>query len=133
MSKASNVHPGHYKVAGRGRQGEGLLQEEQKRAYVDQRESVRRSTSEEQAGIPSWEATPPNLETTNELPPSDAKPLKKTRKRASRNGKTRGMRNASAKRTARARPAARRKAGARKAPMKSKRARSARTARSRRA
>ena len=110
MSKASNVHPGHYKVAGRGRQGEGLLQEEQKRAYVDQRESVRRFNSEEQAGIPNWEATPPNLETTADPAPTPVKSAKKARTPAKKSlTKRNGTRRAAPRRATRPRSLARRK------------------------
>jgi hypothetical protein len=61
MSKAINVQTGHYKVAGRGRQGEGLLQEQQKRAYAGQREAIRTEAAQEHAGVPVWESTPPKL------------------------------------------------------------------------
>jgi hypothetical protein len=87
MSKVSNVHSGHYKTAGRGRQGEGLLQEQQKRAYVTQRESMRVAGNEEQAGIPTWEATPPNLETEAE-PESSPKQLAKRVKKPAKRAKT---------------------------------------------
>ena len=34
MSRKINVNPDHYKVAGRERQGESIIQERQKRAYT---------------------------------------------------------------------------------------------------
>ena len=33
MSRHINVNPGHYKVAGRERQGEDIIQAQQKQAY----------------------------------------------------------------------------------------------------
>jgi len=78
MSKGNSAYPGHYKVAGRGRQGDGLLQQEQKQAFVAQRESVRLAEIQEHAGAPAWEATPPNLETASEPVAAAPKPRKKT-------------------------------------------------------
>ena len=37
MSKNSNVNPGHYKVAGRDRQGEAIVQAEHKATYATQK------------------------------------------------------------------------------------------------
>jgi hypothetical protein len=110
MSKVSNVHSGHYKVAGRGRQGEGLLQEQQKRAFVTQRESARVQGNEEQAGLPAWEVTPPNLETEAE----PAAPARKTSKKRPKRAKT-----AKRKATARRRPVVTRKRPARQSGARS--------------
>ena len=123
MSKGSNVHPGHYKVAGRGRQGEGLLQEEQKRAYIDQRESTRRAGNEEQAGIPTWEATPPNPVVENESADAKAAPRKrvKTMRKSTRvtaRRKSAPKRQTAAKRRTATKPkmAAKRKTAAKRTP-----------------
>jgi len=74
------------------------LQEEQKRAYAGQRESVRRNDNQEHAGVPVWEATPPNLEV--ETTPASA-PAKRSRKKT--------IAKAPAKKTAKRTAAARRK------------------------
>jgi hypothetical protein len=62
MSRNINVNPGHYKVAGRERQGEAIHQSSQKGAYTQQRQEARREAIEFEAGPPAWETTPPNLE-----------------------------------------------------------------------
>jgi hypothetical protein len=51
MSRNINVNPAHYKVAGRERQGEGILQEEQKQAFATQQADGAGD------GVPPWEAT----------------------------------------------------------------------------
>ncbi len=81
MSKNINVNSGHYKVAGRERQGEAIHQSSQKGAYAQQREEARREAVESQAGAPLWETTPPNLE----IPDKPAPPARKqTRKRTAK-------------------------------------------------
>jgi hypothetical protein len=77
MSKAINVQSGHYKVAGRERQGEDILQEQQRTAYTQQRKSMRTHAAAAHAGIPVWESTPPNLDF--DRPPEP--PAKRGRKR----------------------------------------------------
>ena len=37
MSKNNNVNPDHYKVAGRARQGEGIVQDEERRTFAQRR------------------------------------------------------------------------------------------------
>jgi hypothetical protein len=123
MSKHINM-TGHYHVAGRDRQGEGILQASQKGAYAQQRHEARLQAIEAQAGPPAWETTPPNLE----IPET---PAKRTRKAQSKQRKTRrtrsGKRAQPAKQTRKAAPrqktAPRRKAAPRKAAPKRKAAR----------
>ena len=79
MSRRINVNPGHYKVAGRERQGEAIHQSSQKGAYTQQREEARREAADAQAGPPAWETTPPNPEIPDSLEPPARKPRKKTR------------------------------------------------------
>ena len=62
MSRNNNVNPAHYKVAGRERQGEAILQGSAKGAYAQQRHEIRLGAMEAQAGLPVWETTPPNLD-----------------------------------------------------------------------
>jgi hypothetical protein len=40
MSKKSNVNPDHYKTAGRGRQGEDIIQEIQAQKYTQSRQDA---------------------------------------------------------------------------------------------
>jgi len=40
MSKKSNVNPDHYKTAGRGRQGEDIVQEIQTQKYAQSRQDA---------------------------------------------------------------------------------------------
>lgn len=96
MSRNINVNPGHYKVAGRERQGEGILQSSQKGAYTQQRQEARRHALESQAGPPAWETTPPNLEISDTAePPASTK--KRTRKMAAKKaGKKTGKRTQTA-------------------------------------
>ena len=61
MSKHVNM-TGHYKIAGRERQGEDILQSSEKGAYAQQRHEARREAIESQAGPPAWETTPQNFE-----------------------------------------------------------------------
>ena len=86
MSRNINVNPGHYKVAGRERQGEAILQSSQKGAYAQQLKEVRRGAMEAQAGLPAWETTPPNLEIPDRETARKARTTKtqarKTRKKA---------------------------------------------------
>jgi len=101
MSKHINM-TGHYHVAGRERQGEGILQSSQKGAFAQQRQEARLQAIEAQAGPPAWETTPPNLEIADKPKPKktskprtrrktqkarSAKPLR-TRKPARKPGRT---------------------------------------------
>ena len=71
MSRNINVNPGHYKVAGRERQGEAIHQAEQKQAYTTQQAEFVGD------GIPPWEATRHSF--VSAQPPEPA-PAKKVRK-----------------------------------------------------
>jgi hypothetical protein len=71
MSRNINVNPAHYKVAGRERQGEAILQAEQKQAYTTQQADVMGD------GVPPWEATRHSF--VSAQPPEPA-PAKKPRK-----------------------------------------------------
>ena len=71
MSRNINVNPGHYKVAGRERQGEAILQAEQKQAYTTQQADAMGD------GVPPWEATRHSF--VSAQPPEEA-PAKKARK-----------------------------------------------------
>ena len=102
MSRNINVNPGHYKVAGRERQGEGILQSSQKGAYAQQRQEARRDALESQAGPPAWETTPPNLEIPD-TPKAPAKKKTRSRKMSVKKvGKktAKGMQKAKPRRTA---------------------------------
>ena len=122
MSKHINM-TGHYKVAGRDRQGEGILQASQKGAYAQQRHEERLQAIEAQAGPPAWETTPPNLEIT-ESPTPPQRTRRKSRR--TRSGKR-------TRKVARRQKAAPRKAAARKAAPRRKAATSRKKQRSNRA
>jgi len=101
MSRNINVNPAHYKVAGRERQGEGILQQQQKQAYATQQAG---GTSD---GVPPWEATRHSF--VSAQPPEPA-PAKKVRKPKAKRAASQAKRPASqAKRPASQakRPAAR--------------------------
>jgi hypothetical protein len=71
MSRNINVNPAHYKVAGRERQGEGILQQQQKQAYTTQQADGMGD------GVPPWEATRHSF--VSAQPPEPA-PARKVRK-----------------------------------------------------
>ena len=86
MSKHVNM-TGHYKIAGRERQGEGILQSSQKGAFAQQRQEARREAIESQAGPPAWETTPPNLEIEDRPKPTAKKPAKRNRSKTQKSRK----------------------------------------------
>jgi hypothetical protein len=59
MSKQNNVNPDYYKLAGRERQGEGIVQDLQKQTFAEQQAETER-WQERQSGPPPWKATPPS-------------------------------------------------------------------------
>jgi hypothetical protein len=125
MSKHINM-TGHYKVAGRDRQGEGILQSSQKGAFAQQRHEARLQALESQAGPPAWETTPPNLEIADRPKPRTRKQTTKPktpRKAPSTRIETRSTRNRKATRKAapRAKAAPRKTAPRRKAARSSSR------------
>ena len=71
MSRNINVNPAHYKVAGRERQGEAILQAEQKQAYTTQQADAMGD------GVPPWEATRHSFVSAQ---PLEQAPAKKARK-----------------------------------------------------
>ena len=89
MSRHINVNPGHYKVAGRERQGEAIHQSSQKGAYAQQREEARRQAADSLAGLPAWETTPPNLDIPD-------RPKARTRKSQTRKSNKKQTRKAKA-------------------------------------
>lgn len=74
MSRNINVNPGHYKVAGRERQGEDILQRDQKQRFAQQSGGGRRGE------VPPWEATRHNFATAQPEPVRKrAKPKRKVK------------------------------------------------------
>lgn len=53
MSKKINVNPDHYKVAGRERQGENIVQSAPRQAYGQQQAEVERWQAKRQDGLPT--------------------------------------------------------------------------------
>ena len=82
MSRNNNVNPAHYKVAGRERQGEAILQGSAKGAYAQQRHEIRLGAMEAQSGLPVWETTPPNLDIPDRPKPRARKKATRRRKPA---------------------------------------------------
>ena len=64
MSRNINVNPAHYKVAGRERQGENLVQSVERQAYAQQKAETERWR--EKQTPPAWETTPPAPPVTQE-------------------------------------------------------------------
>ena len=86
MSRNINVNPGHYKVAGRERQGEDIIQQDQKQLYASQQPG-----GGHHGDVPPWEATRHSFATAQPEPEQKpvkarkkSKPAKKTRKPAAR-------------------------------------------------
>jgi len=87
MSKHVNM-TGHYHVAGRERQGEGILQSSEKGAFAQQRHEARLQAIEAEAGPPAWEITPPNLEITDKpKPKKTSKPRTRRKSQRARSAK----------------------------------------------
>jgi len=55
MSKKINVNPDHYKVAGRERQGEDIVQSIQRQAYAQQQAHAERWQAKQPEGAPAQE------------------------------------------------------------------------------
>jgi len=55
MSRNINVNPDHYKVAGRERQGEAVLQQAERQAYAQQRVAADRWHARPHEQAPGWE------------------------------------------------------------------------------
>jgi hypothetical protein len=82
MSKQNNVNPGYYKLAGRERQGEGIVQDLQKQTFAEQQAETERW--QEKQSPPQWQATPPAAAVEAEPKPKQrrrSRPSKKTGRR----------------------------------------------------
>ena len=90
MSRNINVNPAHYKVAGRERQGEGIIQQEQKQAYTTQQADAMGD------GVPPWEATRHSF--VSAQPPEEA-PAKKARKPSAKKRRTSQAKRPAARKT----------------------------------
>lgn len=90
MSRHINVNPGHYKVAGRERQGEDIIQHEQKQAYTTQQADAMGD------GVPPWEATRHSFASAQPEP----EPARKMRKPGSKR-RTSPAKRAAARKTTR--------------------------------
>jgi hypothetical protein len=64
MSRNINVNPAHYKVAGRERQGENIIQNVERQAFAQQKADADRWR--EKQAPPPWETTPPAPPVTQE-------------------------------------------------------------------
>jgi hypothetical protein len=116
MSRNINVNPAHYKVAGRERQGEAIIQDAQKHAFAKQQENDDRWQAHHGGGAP-WETTPPAPLVDT---PEERQRAERAAKRATKRAKT------SAKKAKKAKKAAK---GARKAGVGRKTAKRAPKAR----
>ena len=125
MSRNINVNPAHYKVAGRERQGEAIIQDAQKQAFAKQQENDDRWQAHHGGGAP-WEKTAPApLVDTPEERKRAERAAKRASKRASKRAKPSAKQAKPGKKAAKSAG----KAGAgRKAAKKAPKAR-ARTAR----
>jgi hypothetical protein len=128
MSRNINVNPAHYKLAGRERQGENVVQSVERQAYAQQKAEADRWRAKE--APPPWETTPPAAPVTQEqrdeataIAQVQRKKVRAAPKRTARRNQTskRGApRRATSKRTASTRaasprPAARRRPAAKPA------------------
>ena len=131
MSKRINVNPGIYKVAGRERQGEDIVQSLERRTFAQQQAETDRWRERQQA--PPWETTPANPEAAADEPETPA-PASARRRKPTPRAKALNERRKMANSKGRKRP----KAAARKpktsrasAPRAASKSRSRRTAASR--
>ena len=115
MSKHVNM-TGHYKIAGRERQGEDILQSSEKGAFAQQRQEARREAIALQAGPPAWETTPQNFDIADTSKTRTKRATKGKRGKARKNRKTANRRSAKrARKAAPKRKAARRQSAVRAA------------------
>ena len=110
MSRNINVNPAHYKLAGRERQGEAIVQNVERQAYAQQKAEADRWRERE--APPPWETTPPAPPVTQEQRDeataiAEVQGKKKTKKRAV--AKRAASKRAVAKRAAPKRAAAKRR------------------------
>jgi hypothetical protein len=85
MSRNINVNPAHYKVAGRERQGEDIIQQQQKQAYATQQADGRSD------GVPPWEATRHSFVSAQPPEPAPARKVRKPRAKPRVSQAKRGM------------------------------------------
>lgn len=87
MSKQNNVNPDYYKLAGRERPGEGIVQDLQKQTFAEQQAETER-WQEKRSGPPPWKATPASTSVDPEPKPTKrlrrARLAKKTSRRTTR-------------------------------------------------
>jgi len=127
MSRNINVNPAHYKVAGRERQGEAIIQDAQKHAFAKQQESDDRWQAHHGGGAP-WETTPPAPLVDT---PEERQRAERAAKRATKRAKTSAKKAKKAKKAAKsARKASAGRKTAKRAPKA--RAKTARKSASRR-
>ena len=115
MSRNINVNPGHYKVAGRERQGEDILQQHQKQLYAQQ------PGGKHHGDVPPWEATRHSFVTAQPEPEQQPAP-KKAAKKAARKGPRKASMKGRTKAKKAARPAARTTAKGKRASAAGRRA-----------
>lgn len=136
MSRNINVNPAHYKVAGRERQGENVIQNVERQAFAQQKADADRWR--EKQVPPPWETTPPAPPVTQEqrdeataIAEVQGKKPGAARKRAAVKkspARRRGSKRAAAKRAApkppaqrRAKPRAAKRSAGRRAKMPARR------------
>jgi hypothetical protein len=111
MSRNINVNPAHYKVAGRERQGEAILQSAQKQMYGQQHANLERWQARQPGGTPGWEDPAQPVADAPEPVPARKKPskrkaaksrsaskVKRTRRTASSGRRTRASASSSKRR-----------------------------------
>ena len=112
MSRNINVNPAHYKVAGRERQGENLVQSVERQAFAQQKAETERWR--EKQTPPAWETTPPAPPVTQEQR-DEATAIAQVQGKKQNKKQNKKKKRATPKRAAAKRPApARRKSSARK-------------------
>jgi hypothetical protein len=111
MSRRINVNPDHYKVAGRERQGEQIVQERERQAFAQQRADAERWQARQQQRLPPWTPAQAGTAPARATPrPPAARPPRTKRKSAT--GRARATRPSLKPKTAAAvRPTGARRAG----------------------
>jgi hypothetical protein len=99
MSKQNNVNPDYYKLAGRERQGEGIVQDLQKQTFAEQQAETER-WQERQSGPPPWKATPPSTSVEPEPKSKQRRRARASKKTAPRPGARRKVQSVSRTRRA---------------------------------
>jgi hypothetical protein len=132
MSRRINVNPAHYKVAGRERQGEDIIQHLQKQAFGAQRAEMERWQSRPAQSAPGWEdPAQPTADPEPDAPRKAARPRRANPRRKPARGRKTAPSTASRrskKRPAtRASKAGRKASGARRPAARTRRARGARS------